>query len=214
MASNKTFYNVSSRSIFMQQLEGGNIPSTAIAFIKDSREIWAQGIFYPCDFEAPVLPSHPTSETLAYMDSAGYTRNFRVGQACVYSSPESSDGYGIAFLKSVKGGKAVWQDLEEIISKVSDAAITAEEAGAYAKAAYIHANEASVTANAAKNAVATLEGLGNADEAQRVLAGQVAQIAQNSADISILKDRNMVMSEDEYEALELVDQTKIYMLYE
>lgn len=214
MATLKTFYNVSNRTVFDQQLAAGNIPSTAIAFIKDSREIWAQGVFYPCDFSAADLPSAPSSSTLTYTDSLGYTRPFQVGQACVYPSADIADGYGIAFLKAINGEEAVWQDLGAVLSTAAEALAFSEEANAYAKAAYTNSNEAVQTANVAKNAVATLEGLANTDTAQQTLAAQVTQIAQNTSDVAELKDKHVILTEDEYAALELVDQEKIYMLYE
>lgn len=214
MATLKTFYNVSNRTVFDQQLAAGNIPSTAIAFIKDSREIWAQGVFYPCDFSAANLPSAPSSSTLTYTDALGYTRPFQLGQACVYPSADIADGYGIAFLKATNGEEAVWQDLGDVLSTAAEALAFSEEANAYAKAAYTNSNEAVQTANVAKDAVATLEGLANADTAQQTLAAQVTQITQNTSDIAELQDKHVVLTEDEYAALELVDQEKIYMITE
>lgn len=214
MATIKTFYNVSNRTIFDQQFAAGNIPSAAIAFIKDTREIWAQGVFYPCDFSAANLASAPSSDTLTYTDSLGYTRAFRVGQPCVYPNVSVSDGYSLAFLKAIEDGKAVWQDLGDILAGSEQAALIAQEANEYAQMAYTQSGEAVETANVAKQAVATLEGLANADEAQQTLAAQVTQIAQNTSDVALLKEKHQVMSEEEYESLELVDQEKIYMLYE
>lgn len=214
MATLKTFYNVSNRTVFDQQLAAGNIPSTAIAFIKDSREIWAQGVFYPCDFSAANLPSAPSSSTLTYTDALGYTRPFQLGQACVYPSADIADGYGIAFLKATNGEEAVWQDLGDVLSTAAEALAFSEEANAYAKAAYTNSNEAVQTANVAKDAVATLEGLANADTAQQTLAAQVTQITQNTSDIAELQDKHVVLTEDEYAAIELVDQEKIYMITE
>ena len=214
MATIKTFYNVSNRTVFDQQLAAGNIPSTAIAFIKDSREIWAQGIFYPCDFSAANLSTAPSSDTLTYTDSLGYIRPFQPGQACIYPSADIADGYGIAFLKAINGGEAVWQDLGAVLSTAAEALAFSEEANAYAKAAYTNSNEAVQTANVAKNAVATLEGLSNTDTAQQTLAAQVTQIAQNTSDVAELKEKHILMTEEEYASLEVVDQEKIYMLYE
>lgn len=214
MATIKTFYNVSNRTVFDQQLAAGNIPSTAIAFIKDSREIWAQGVFYPCEFSAASLQSAPSSDTLTYTDPLGYVRSFRIGQSCVYPSADIADGYGIAFLKAVVDGEAVWQDLGSVLSTAAEALAFSEEANAYAKAAYTNSNEAVQTANVAKDAVATLEGLANTDTAQQTLAAQVTQITQNTSDIAELQDKHVVLTEDEYAALELVDQEKIYMITE
>lgn len=90
----------------------------------------------------------------------------------------------------------------------------ASEANAYAQTAYTQSTEAINTANVAKNAIATLEGLANADEAQTVLANTVTKIEQNSVDIQTLKDTHVFLTESEYEALELKDSDKIYMIYE
>lgn len=74
--------------------------------------------------------------------------------------------------------------------------------------------EAINTANTAKNAVATLEGLANATTAQITLAATVTQIEQNTTDIKVLQNMYVLMSVAEYEALEIKDSDKIYMLYE
>lgn len=214
MATTKTFYNVSTRANFDEQLAAGNVPYSAIAFIKNTREIWAQGVYYPCDFSAGILPSVPTASTLSYTDALGYTRNFQIGQACVYPNVDLTDGYGIAFLKAIVDGQAVWQDLGDVLMKASEALAFSEEANAYAKAAYTNSNEAVDTANVAKNAVATLEGLANTDEAQTTLAGQVVQIAQNTSDIAELQEKHVLTTQEAYDSLELVDQEKIYMIYE
>ena len=101
-----------------------------------------------------------------------------------------------------------------MLSTAAEALAFSEEANAYARAAYTNSNEAVQTANVAKNAVATLEGLANTDTAQQTLAAQVTQIAQNTSDVAELKDKHVVLTEDEYAALELVDQEKIYMITE
>lgn len=209
-----TFYNVSSKSKFIEALSAGIVGRDSIAFIKDTREIWAQGTYYPCDFSAPQLSSAPTSTTFTYTDSEGYVRTFAIGQACVYPNVDLADGYGIAFLKAIEDGTAIWQDLGDALNKVNEAVATSEEANAYAKAAYANSNEAVNTANVAKAAVATLEGLANTDEAQTTLAGQVTQIAQNTSDIAQLQEQHIVLPQSEYDALELKDETKIYMITE
>lgn len=166
------------------------------------------------DAYTPMMDIGPSESTLVYTDTDGSVCEFRIGQACIYPSAFSEDGYGIAFLKAVEDGKAVWQDMGAVLERAQEAVLTAQEANAYAKAAYTNSNEAVMTANVAKAAVATLEGLANTDVAQQTLAEQVTQIAQNTAHIIQLQERHQVMTEEEYAALELVDQTKIYMLYE
>lgn len=166
------------------------------------------------DAYTPVLDAAPSEDTLTYADTDSSVCDFRIGQPCVYPSAACADGYGIAFLKAVVDGKAVWQDMGDVLSRASQAVDTAMEANAYAKAAYTNSNEAVDTANVAKAAVAALEGLANTDQAQQTLAGQVTQIAQNASDIAVLQEKHQVITESEYAALEVVDQTKIYMLYE
>lgn len=166
------------------------------------------------DLYCPTLSSAPTSSTLTYTDTDGSVNTFQIGQPCVYPSASVDDGYGLAFLKAVEDGNAVWQDLGAVLSTAAEALAFSEEANAYAKAAYTNSNEAVQTANVAKDAVATLEGLANTDTAQQTLAAQVTQIAQNTSDVAELKEKHMLMTEEEYAALELVDQEKIYMLYE
>lgn len=214
MKRKKILYNASSKDSFVKALESGMVDELAVAFIKDTREIWARGVYYPCDFSAPFLSEAPSSFVLTYTDSEGYERSFVPGQACVYRNADVSDGYGIAFLKAVENGSAVWQDMGEVLSLSAEANTLAKEANAYSKNAYTNSNDAVRTAEAAKNAVATLAGLADADEAQKTLAGQVTQITQNTSDIETLKQRHVLISTDEYDALEVKDQTKIYMLYE
>ena len=166
------------------------------------------------DDYTPVLDAAPSESTLTYSDSDGSVCEFRIGQACVYPSSTSEDGFGIALLKAVVDGQAVWQDLGAVLAIAGEAVATAEEANAYAKAAFTNSNEAVATANVARDAVAALEGLSDTTTAQQTLAAQVTQITQNASDIALLKDKHQVISEAEYAALEVVDQTKIYMLYE
>lgn len=90
----------------------------------------------------------------------------------------------------------------------------ADDANVYAQSAYTQSTEAVNTANAAKNAVATLEGLANTDTAQTTLAATVIQIEQNTTDVQLLKDKHVILTEADYEALELKDPDKIYLIYE
>lgn len=99
-------------------------------------------------------------------------------------------------------------------SITEQAAQDASEANAYAQQAYSRSTEAINTANTAKNAVATLEGLSNTTTAQQTLAATVTQIEQNTTDVNTLKSMFVYMTEAEYEALALKDPDKIYMLYE
>lgn len=42
------FLNYREETNFQRDLNAGNIPEGAIAFIHNPREIWARGIYYPC----------------------------------------------------------------------------------------------------------------------------------------------------------------------
>lgn len=74
-----------------------------------------------------------------------------------------------------------------IDDKAAKANSTASKAEAKADSAISTSNEAANTATIAKNAVATLEGLADADEAQQTLAAQVVQIEENKQNIALNK---------------------------
>lgn len=166
------------------------------------------------DFYCPVLAFDPTSSVVSYTDTDGTIHDFRTGQFALVADPSAEGGFKVWQCLSNDGSESTWRLHDNAILVANDAKSLSEEANAYAKAAYTNSNEAVQTANAAKNAVETLEGLANTDEAQQILAAQVTQIAQNTSDVALLKEKHQVMSEEEYESLELVDQEKIYMLYE
>ena len=187
MANKKIFYNVSTRAAFELQLAQGNLKKDIIAFIKDTREIWAQGMYYPCDFSAGVLDAVPTATTLTYVDASGYTRSFVSGQACVYQDWEQKGGYGVAILKGVENGLAIWHDTGVYIRRLEEVELVAAQSYEASQEAVTIADEAREVANAAREAVATLEGLASATEAQQTLAQQVAQIAQNTTDIAHMR---------------------------
>lgn len=92
------------------------------------------------------------------------------------------------------------------------------DTASYAEALAVDANtrsqNAETVANSAIAAVRALEGLGSTDEAQTTLAERVAQIAVNSDAITVLQEKHVLISEDDYEALEFKDPTKIYLIYE
>jgi len=92
--------------------------------------------------------------------------------------------------------------------------ILANDANVYAQSAYSTSQEAINVANAAKEAVEMLEGLGNTDEAQTTLADRVQQISTNTSDINVLKSKHVLITEEEFDALELKDPEKIYLIYE
>lgn len=90
----------------------------------------------------------------------------------------------------------------------------ANDANIYAQTAFTNSQEAVNTANAAKEAVKVLEGLGGTDEAQTTLADRVQQISTNTSDINVLKAKHVLITEEEFDALELKDPEKIYLIYE
>lgn len=85
-----------------------------------------------------------------------------------------------------------------------EANIAAENAGeAYgiATSAQTTANEAKTTATAAMEAIRTLQGLENSDEAMVVIAQQIANIEQNRQEIIAIKASTVYCTLEEYEAM-------------
>lgn len=177
MASFEFFINALTRSGFDTQLAAGTIPENALAFIRDTREIWAQGLFYSCDFKAPVLTAAPTAETTTYVDAEGYTRSFQVGQACIYTSTDIADGYGFAVLKAIVDGAAVWHDLSAVTSATVNTAL------ATAKAANTKADKALSDSSVALDAVGNIQNITGADDAVAALTSYLLQISQNTEDL-------------------------------
>lgn len=89
----------------------------------------------------------------------------------------------------------------------------ATDANAYAQEAFSKSSEAVNIANTAKNAIAALEGI-NAGAVQEAISETIVQIEQNTTDIEVLKNSHVVLSEEEYAALELKDPDKFYIVYE
>ena len=112
----------------------------------------------------------------------------------------------------------VENNLQTQITQHESITQNALDTASYAEILAVDANtrsqNAETVANSAIAAVRALEGLGSTDEAQTTLAERVAQIAVNSDAIAVLQEKHVLISEDEYEALEFKDPTKIYLIYE
>lgn len=105
-------------------------------------------------------------------------------------------------------------DTEEAIETMTDIASNASTA---AEEAINKSDEAINTANTAKNAVATLEGLADADLSAITAAGVVTQVEQNKFDIQSILNSEEVLSKEQYKELEKngeVDLTKKYYIYD
>lgn len=76
------------------------------------------------------------------------------------------------------------------------------------------ADDAVLIANAAKDAISTLQGLSNADTSAIIAASVVTQVEQNTQYIQSILNNEVLMTEEEYDALEFKDPTKKYYLYE
>lgn len=212
MATGKLFYNVLNKESFEKKVAEGKILLSSIAFVPSTREVWTHGVYYPCDFSAPLLSGRPSAVTLTYTDSLGYIRDFCPGQACVYADAQTT---GVALFKGISPeGAALWEDLGEVSRQASEAVDIAREAEALSQDAYAYSTEALDIAATARGAVAALEGLSDTTEAQQTLAAQVTQIQDNTYRITRLEERMQVISESEYAALETVDPTRIYLVYE
>lgn len=215
MASGKLFYNVLNKESFEKKVQEGRILHSSIAFIPSTREVWTHGVYYPCDFSAPLLPSRPTFATVSYTDSLGYIRDFMPGQACLYILQGQGDAVGVAIYKGKSmNGAGLWEDMGDVVVTAQEAIGIAREAEAMSLDAYAYSTQALDIAATARGSVAALEGLADADEAQRTLAALVTQIQDNTYRIQHQEDRIQVLSESEYEALEVIDPSRIYMVYE
>lgn len=215
MSSGKLFYNVLNKESFAKKVAEGKILQSSIAFIPSTREVWTHGVYYPCDFSAPLLPSRPTLATMSYTDSLGYIRDFMPGQACLYLVQGQTDEVGVAIFKGKSmNGAGLWEDMGDVRAVAQEAIAVAREAEALSQDAYAYATEALDIAATARGSVAALEGLADTTEAQRTLAALVTQIQDNTYRISRQEDRILVKSKKEYADLEVMDPSKIYMIYE
>lgn len=76
------------------------------------------------------------------------------------------------------------------------------------------AQEAKTTAEAARNAIASLEGLTDVDASALTVAQLVAQIETNAANIEYLLNRDVKLAQSTFDALETKDVTKHYFIYD
>ena len=76
------------------------------------------------------------------------------------------------------------------------------------------ASDAKTTADAAKAAIATLEGLADADTSTITAASVITQVEQNTLDIQNILNNEVLLTQAEYDALEVKDPTKKYYIYE
>lgn len=166
------------------------------------------------DSYCPVLSADPSDSVVSYTDTDGSVNDFRQGQFALVPSGSVDGGYKVWMCLHNDGTKAVWRLHDKALTVASEAMELASAADIYAREAHTVSGEAARTADAARQAVATLQGLSNTTEAQQTLAAQVMQIAQNTSDVAQLKQQHVVLSEEEFEALDLVDQDKIYMITE
>lgn len=106
------------------------------------------------------------------------------------------------------------QNTEEAITVLTE---IASNTTSIATEAIDKSEEAIETANLAKTAVATLEGLANADLSAITAAGVVTQVEQNKLDIESIRNSEELLSKDAYKELEKtgqVDPTKKYYIYD
>lgn len=72
-------------------------------------------------------------------------------------------------------------------------------------------------ADETREAVKTLEGLNNADESIKTLAGQIVQIQENTKDIKAIKETKVYLTQSEFDKLREageLDESKEYNTYE
>lgn len=140
------------------------------------------------DAYTPVLSAAPDSNTLTYIDTDESERSFRVGQICTYRDHSIPGGYSIAILKAITVNGAVWEDMRDEMQRLEDVELLSMQAYSNAQLSLEISDEAKNVAEAARNAITTLEGLTNSDGVQEILASQTIKIAQNTEDITQLKE--------------------------
>ena len=76
------------------------------------------------------------------------------------------------------------------------------------------ADNAVTTANAAMQAISTLEGLANADTSMITAATVITKVEQNTAAIQAMLDKEILLTKEEFDAIEVKDPTVKYFIYE
>lgn len=115
--------------------------------------------------------------------------------------------YVRAFLaiEETKSVKERISSLENKITNLDNTLVVFNEDINYAvsksEQAEVNSKDAVTTANTARDAIAALEGLANANEAQQTLSGLVVQIEQNKNDIIAIKNNTVYLTQDEYDTL-------------
>lgn len=168
----------------------------------------------------PTIPNEVTKQTV---EGWGFTKNTGDYNKPVNGIPKSDlDSNVQDSLNKANSALQEHQDIshlatEEEVITIEANALQAKNDASIAKTEAIkastNASEALRQAQVSTDAIATLKGLENSDEAMAIIAAEITKIAQNSSDIKGLKEMIVIMTEEEYEAMEDIDQTKIYMLY-
>lgn len=76
------------------------------------------------------------------------------------------------------------------------------------------AQDAKTTADAAKNAISSLEGLTDVDTSALTTAEIISKVEQNVQDIKALKERDVILSQSSFDDIAQKDVTKHYFIYE
>ena len=109
-------------------------------------------------------------------------------------------------------------DISEMTNDIAQAKANSEAALTQSNQAKVNADTAFTQSNVAIESIKSLQGLSNADEAMVELAKQITQIAQNTSDIQLLRDRHQPpMTEEQFQAIEDAGELKedtFYYIYE
>lgn len=113
-----------------------------------------------------------------------------------------------------------WWVWDDDLQKYSDTGVVVDKylvTEALAYEAKSKAEQASRLAEDAKNAIAKLEGLANADVSSVVAAEVVVQVETNKTEIQLLKEKDNVLTEGEYDLMVQnggLDYSAFYFVYE
>lgn len=110
------------------------------------------------------------------------------------------------------------QDITDILDSVAQSEANSSSALTQSNQAKVTADVAKTQSDVAIESIKSLQGLSNADEAMVELAKQITQIAQNTSDIQLLRDRHQPpMTEEQFQAIEEAGELKegtFYYIYE
>lgn len=99
------FIQAKTKAGFEAKLSASEVKPDSIAFIEDTREIWAQGVYYPMS-EIVTVSNLPGESLLSY-NLEGTNYKYRIGDECRFYDTDKQE-YRFYKLFDISDGKAKW----------------------------------------------------------------------------------------------------------